>query len=129
MMIGYVTIGAVDEAKARAFYDAVFGAMSCDQKFSDGGWTGYGAKGQENHDVYIVAKPADGNPARAGNGIMISFKAKTKGEVEAAHKAGLSHGGTDEGAPGPRPADSTTFFGAYLRDPTGNKICVYCKPS
>ena len=128
MMIGYVTIGAVDEAKAKTFYDAVFGAMSCDQKFSDGGWTGYGAKGQDNHDVYIVAKPADGNPARAGNGIMISFKAKTKGEVEAAHKAGITHGGTDEGAPGPRPADSTTFFGAYLRDPTGNKICVYCKP-
>jgi catechol 2,3-dioxygenase-like lactoylglutathione lyase family enzyme len=129
MMIGYVTIGALDEAKAKTFYDAVFGAMGCDQKFSDGGWTGYGAKGQDNHDVYIVAKPADGNPARAGNGIMISFKAKTKAEVEAAHKAGLTHGGTDEGAPGPRPADSTTFFGAYLRDPTGNKICVYCKPS
>ncbi len=129
MMLGYVTIGALDEAKSKTFYDAVFGAMGCDQKFSDGGWTGYGAKGQDNHDVYIVGKTADGNPARAGNGIMISFKAKTKGEVEAAHKAGLTHGGTDEGAPGPRPADSTSFFGAYLRDPTGNKICVYCKPS
>lgn len=128
MMIGYITIGALDESKSKTFYDAFFGAMNCDQKFSDGGWTGYGAKGQDNHDVYIVAKPADGNPARAGNGIMISFKAKTKAEVEGAHKAGLSHGGTDEGAPGPRPADSTTFFGAYLRDPTGNKICVYCKP-
>ncbi len=128
-MLGYVTIGALDEAKSKTFYDAVFGAMACDQKFSDGGWTGYGAKGQDNHDVYIVGKTADGNPARAGNGIMISFKAKTKGEVEAAHKAALTHGGTDEGAPGPRPADSTTFFGAYMRDPTGNKICVYCKPS
>ena len=128
MMLGYVTIGALDEAKSKTFYDAVFGAMGCDQKFSDGGWTGYGAKGQDNHDVYIVGKTADGNPARAGNGIMISFKAKTKGEVEAAHKAALTHGGTDEGAPGPRPADSTTFFGAYMRDPTGNKICVYCKP-
>ena len=30
--------------------------------------------------------------------------------------------------PGPRPEDSTTFYGAYLRDPTGNKICIYCKP-
>ena len=128
MMIGYVTIGALDEAKAQKFYDAVFGAMGCDRKFTDGGWTGYGAKGQDNHDVYIVAKPADGHPARAGNGIMISFKAKTKSEVEAAYKAGLEGGGTDEGKPGPRPADSKTFFGAYLRDPTGNKICVYCKP-
>ena len=128
MMIGYVTIGALDDEKSGTFYDAVFGAMGCDRKFTDGGWTGYGEKGQDNHDVYVVSKTADGKPAHAGNGIMISFKAKTKSEVEAAYKAGLNHGGTDEGAPGPRPADSKTFYGAYLRDPTGNKICVYCKP-
>ena len=128
MMIGYVTIGALDEGKAKTFYDALFGAIGCDQKFSDGGWTGYGAKGQDGHDVYVVSKTANGEPAKAGNGIMISFKAKTKPEVDAAYKAGMSHGGTDEGAPGPRPADSTTFYGAYMRDPTGNKICVYCKP-
>ena len=129
MMIGYVTIGALDEAKSVAFYDAVFDAIGCDRKFSDGGWTGYGAKGQDDHEVYVVAKPFDGQPARAGNGIMLSFKAKTQAEVAAAHRAGLASGGTDEGAPGPRPADSTTFFGAYLRDPTGNKICVYCRPA
>jgi len=41
--------------------------------------------------------------------------------------AGLANGGSDEGKPGPRPADSTSFYGAYLRDPTGNKICVYFK--
>lgn len=128
MMIGYVTIGALDEAKAQKFYDALFGEMGCDRKFTDGGWTGYGARGQDNHDVYIVAKTANGEPAKAGNGIMISFKAKTNAEVDGAYKAGLSHGGADEGAPGPRPADSKAFYGAYLRDPTGNKICVYHKP-
>lgn len=128
MMIGYVTIGALDGEKSGAFYDAVFGAMGCERKFKDGDWIGYGAKGQDGHDVYVVAKPADGKPARAGNGIMISFKAKTKAEVDGAYKAGLNNGGSDEGAPGPRPADSKTFYGAYLRDPTGNKICVYCKP-
>jgi hypothetical protein len=36
-------------------------------------------------------------------------------------------GGSDEGKPGPRPADSNTFYGAYMRDPTGNKICVFCR--
>ena len=127
MMIGYITIGALDGAKSGAFYDAVFGAMDCERKFADGAWIGYGEKGQEGHDVYVVSEPADGKPARAGNGIMISFKAKSKAEVEAAYRAGLATGGSDEGAPGPRPADSKTFFGAYLRDPTGNKICVYCR--
>ena len=59
---------------------------------------------------------------------MIAFTAKTKDEVQKAYEAALKAGGKDEGAPGPRPADSTTFYGAYLRDPTGNKICVFCKP-
>ena len=126
-MIGYVTIGAVDGEKSGTFYDAVFGAMGSERKFSDGGWTGYGPKGEDSHSVY-VCPPHDGKPARAGNGIMIAFKAKSKVEVDAAYKAGLAGGGTDEGKPGPRPADSKTFYGAYLRDPTGNKICVFCKP-
>jgi catechol 2,3-dioxygenase-like lactoylglutathione lyase family enzyme len=128
MMIGYVTIGALDEAKSQRFYDAVFAEIGCDRKFTDGGWTGYGAGGQDAYEVFVVAKPADGNPARAGNGIMLAFKANTRAEVEGAYKAGIASGGSDEGRPGPRHADSTTFYSAYLRDPTGNKLCVYCNP-
>ena len=128
MAIGYITIGALKDDQAIRFYDAVFGAIGCDRKFSDGGWTGYGEKGQDGHDTYIVSATANGKPAVAGNGIMIAFKAKTAAEVQAAHAAGLASGGSDEGAPGPRPADSKTFFGAYLRDPTGNKICIFCRP-
>jgi catechol 2,3-dioxygenase-like lactoylglutathione lyase family enzyme len=126
-MLGYVTIGALDVEASGKFYDAVFGAMGSERKFADGGWIGYGPKGSEAHSVYICP-PADKQPARSGNGIMIAFKANAAGEVKAAYEAGLKHGGKDEGAPGPRPADSTTFYGAYLRDPTGNKICVFCKP-
>jgi hypothetical protein len=48
--------------------------------------------------------------------------------VDAAHKAGLSHGGSDEGAPGFRPPEKQGWYGAYLRDPTGNKIAVYWVP-
>lgn len=129
MMLGFVTIGAADEAKAQGFYDAVFGEIGAERKFCDDGWTGYGARGQDGHDVYVITRTANGEPAKAGNGIMISFRAKTKGEVDGAYKAGLNNGGKDEGAPGPRPADSKAFYGAYLRDPTGNKICVYCRPS
>jgi catechol 2,3-dioxygenase-like lactoylglutathione lyase family enzyme len=127
-MLGYVTIGALDGEASGKFYDAVFGAMGGERKFADGGWIGYGPKGSDAHSVYVLDKPADGQPARSGNGIMLAFKANSMGEVKAAYEAGLAHGGKDEGGPGPRPADSTTFYGAYLRDPTGNKICVFCKP-
>jgi len=57
---------------------------------------------------------------------MIAFKAATVDEVKTAHAAGLAHGGTDEGAPGFRPADKQSWYGAYLRDPTGNKLCIFC---
>lgn len=126
-MLGYVTIGALDSEASGRFYDAVFGAMGGERKFADGGWIGYGPKGSDSHNVY-VCPPHDKQPARPGNGIMIAFKAHGRGEVDAAYKAGLGAGGTDEGAPGPRPADSKTFYGAYLRDPTGNKICVFSTP-
>jgi len=126
-LVGYVTIGALDPEASGAFYDAMFGAMGAERKFADGGWIGYGPKGSDSHSVY-VCPPFDKQPARPANGTMIAFTAKSKAEVDAAYKAALAHGGRDEGKPGPRPEDSTTFYGAYMRDPTGNKICVFCKP-
>lgn len=126
-MLGYVTIGAVDHAKAVGFYDAVFGAIGYARAFDKNGWAGYGPKGGDSQNVFVVSATANGEPAKAGNGSMLAFKAKTRAEVDAAHEAGLKAGGKDEGAPGPRPADSKDFYGAYLRDPTGNKICVFAK--
>jgi hypothetical protein len=29
------------------------------------------------------------------------------------------------GAPGLRPPDGTEFYGAYVRDPAGNKLCIF----
>jgi len=125
-MLGYVTIGALDGEASGRFYDAVFAAIGGERKFADGGWIGYGPKGGDSN-VYICP-PFDGQPARAGNGIMVAFRANGIGEVKAAYEAALAAGGTDEGAPGPRPADSTAFYAAYMRDPTGNKLCIFCKP-
>ena len=125
-MIGYVTIGALNVEDAMPFYDAVLGAIGYERQFFDSGWAGYGLKGQEANT--FVCPPFDGQPARGGNGIMIAFRGPTKEAVDAAHAAALAHGGTDEGAPGPRPADSSNFYGAYVRDATGNKIAIFARP-
>ncbi len=126
-MIGYVTIGATDSEASGKFYDAVLGACGNERKFADAGWIGYGPKGKEEHSVY-VCPPFDKNPASFGNGMMIAFKAASKDAVDAAYKAGLGHGGSDEGAPGYRPPEKQSWYGAYLRDPTGNKIAVFFTP-
>lgn len=127
-MIGYVTIGALDVEASLPFWDAVFGPIGYTRGFFDpkSGWAGYGPEGQDT--TVFVCPPHDGEAARGGNGIMIAFKAGSEAAVQAAHAAGLAAGGADEGGPGGRPEGSTDFYGAYLRDPTGNKICLYCKP-
>jgi catechol 2,3-dioxygenase-like lactoylglutathione lyase family enzyme len=125
-MIGYVTIGALDVEEAMPFYDAVLGAIGYERQFFDAGWAGYGPRGEEANT--FICPPFDGQQAQRGNGIMIAFKGATKEAVVAAHAAALANGGSDEGEPGPRPADSTTFYGAYVRDPTGNKIAIFTKP-
>jgi catechol 2,3-dioxygenase-like lactoylglutathione lyase family enzyme len=122
-MIGYITIGATDVEAALPFFDAVFGAMGGERKSFEGGWGFYGDKGGDG-DVGIC-KPFDGQPARGGNGVMIAFKAPSQDAVRAAHAAALATGGTDEGAPGFRPPDGKAFYGAYFRDPAGNKFCVF----
>ena len=128
-MIGYVTIGAKDSEAAGKFYDAVFTAMGDERKFADGGWIGYGKVGPDKGFTgchTMICKPHDGKEARGGNGIMIAFFAPSREAVTAAYNGGMANGGTDEGKPGFRPPEATAgFFGAYLRDPTGNKICVF----
>jgi catechol 2,3-dioxygenase-like lactoylglutathione lyase family enzyme len=53
---------------------------------------------------------------------MVAFAAPDRAAVDAAYAAALAHGGTDEGPPGPRPQYSAGYYGAYARDPEGNKI-------
>ena len=78
--------------------------------------TGWGQPG------IAVTRPYDGQPATAGNGSMFGLPAATKEQVDAAHAAGVAAGGTCDGPPGQR---MPTFYGAYLRDPDGNKVCVF----
>jgi catechol 2,3-dioxygenase-like lactoylglutathione lyase family enzyme len=128
-MLGYVTIGALDVEKSLPFWDAVFAPIGFERRFVDpeSGWAGYGSPGEMS--TAYICPPYDGQAARGGNGIMVGFKAPSEAAVRDAHAAGLAAGGLDEGGPGGRPEGSKDFYGAYLRDATGNKICIYCTPA
>jgi catechol 2,3-dioxygenase-like lactoylglutathione lyase family enzyme len=123
MSIGYVTIGALDVEQSLPFWDGVLGQAGYARGPLDGGWAFYAKDGAPGVGI---CKPFDGQPARGGNGVMIAFKADSQDAVKAAYEAGLANGGTDEGAPGYRPPEATSgFYGAYVRDAAGNKICIY----
>jgi catechol 2,3-dioxygenase-like lactoylglutathione lyase family enzyme len=53
---------------------------------------------------------------------MPGFGVPSEAAVQAAHVAAMANGGSDEGAPGPRPDYGPDFYGAYVRDPDGNKM-------
>ena len=124
MTIGYVTIGVHDVEAATPFFDATFAALGYERSAPFPGWIFYGPEGGETS--IGICKPHDGEPARAGNGIMVALTATSQDQVKAVYAAALAHGGSDEGGPGFRPAEATSgFYAAYFRDPVGNKYCVF----
>ena len=74
----------------------------------------------------LIGTPWDGQPHAAGNGQMVAFLAQRRDQVDRAHALALAHGGQCEGTPGLRPHYHPDYYGAYFRDPEGNKIGVAC---
>ncbi|MFP3249886.1 MAG: VOC family protein, partial [Paraburkholderia sp.] len=92
---------------------------------ADTGWAGWMAGGQPR-PLFVIGRPYDGNPASAGNGQMLALLAPDRAGVERAHGTALAHGGRCEGPLGLRPQYHAHYYGAYFRDPDGNKLCVCC---
>ncbi len=119
-MIGYVTLGTNDLARAARFYDAIAAEMGVGRMME---FDTFIAWGEQGGDAGIgLTTPFDGNPASIGNGVMVALAAKDKDQVHKLYEIALSNGGTDEGAPGPR---GEGFYAGYFRDPDGNKLNAF----
>lgn len=119
-MFTHVMAGANDMERARGFYDAVLGALGHENLMPAGAPR---CVYRSEQGAFVVGSPANGEAASRANGGTIGFKAESSAAVDAFHAAGLANGGFDEGAPGPRALPHS--YGAYLRDPDGNKICAF----
>lgn len=110
----HITVGTNDLAKARTFYDSVLAPLGLTR-------TGDMEKASIWGGEFFVLQPRDGKPATCGNGVTVSFVAPNPAAVDEFHKRALAAGGTDEGAPGPRPF-GPNVYAAYARDLDGTKI-------
>lgn len=117
-IISHISIGTNQFDAAVGFYDAVLASLGYRQLEKFPGAAAYGKKFPE----FWVQTPIDGNPATVGNGSHIGFIANSKDEVHAFHETALRNGGTDDGAPGPRPDYGEAYYGCFVRDLDGNKI-------
>lgn len=126
-MISHVTLGITDFARAHAFYAAVLARLGCAERFRDDAvpWAAW-QPGQGGRPLLVIMKPFDGGAAAPGNGPMTALLAPDRQAVREAHALALALGGTDAGAPGLRPHYHPDYYGAYVRDPDGNKLCFVC---
>jgi len=130
-VFSHIQIGARDLPKMIAFYDAVLGCLGLVrmEHEDDSGPPGEGwhQPGKRWPQVFVQL-PFNGLPATWGNGMQVSFAADSPQTVRAAWELAIAMGGHDEGPPGPRPRYSQGYFGAYCRDPEGNKLCFVHTP-
>lgn len=126
-MFSHVTVGTNDLAVASAFYDAVLAPIGIRRRqvIPDGGppsacWV----SSKSTLPRFYVYVPFDRALASVGNGSMVAFLAPTAEAVNASYLAGIEAGGQDDGPPGERGHYAVGYYGAYLRDPDGNKVHV-----
>jgi catechol 2,3-dioxygenase-like lactoylglutathione lyase family enzyme len=125
-MLHHVSVGVRDVADAAAFYDAVLGALGYKRTTQFLPYAiGYG----EGTSEFWIQLPADQGSPSPGNGIHIGFSARSRDAVHHFHERALAHGGTENGAPGPRPDYGPDYYGAFVRDPYGNKLEATLDPA
>ncbi len=121
-MFSHVMVGANDLDASRKFYDAVLGTLGIPAAVTD-------EKGRLFYmsptGVFAVTAPINGAAATAANGGTVGFLVADPATVNAWHAAGVANGGTTcEDPPGVREGGMGKMYLAYLRDPSGNKLCA-----
>jgi catechol 2,3-dioxygenase-like lactoylglutathione lyase family enzyme len=126
-MFSHVFVGTDDFERALAFYRPLMDTLRIRARFCEAEkpWAGWQSS-PDPRPLFLIGKPYDGRSHAAGNGQMVAFLAPTRAAVDRAHAVALAHGGSDEGAPGLRPEYHAHYYGAYVRDPDGNKLCFAC---
>jgi catechol 2,3-dioxygenase-like lactoylglutathione lyase family enzyme len=117
-MIDHISIAVANLDDCARFYDSVLEPLGLKRLVTRENTVGYGKRYPE---FWLNARPAM-PPVPGDTGVHICLRAASREAVTAFHTLALSNGGADDGAPGDRQATVTTYFGAFIRDPEGNKV-------
>ena len=123
-MIDHISIPVSDLLESASFYDEVLEPLGLSRKAERANTVGFGKNYPE---FWLNFRPGMGK-VPAGTGAHVCLRAPSKDAVTNFYERALSLGGESDGAPGDRIATVTTYFGAFIRDPDGNKIEVATFP-
>ena len=124
MTIDHVSVGVSNMKRSKAFYDAALEPLGMKPIYPvefGGQLVGVGY-GEDRQPTFWIQLPINGQPASMGNGVHIAFRATTRAQVDAFFLAALAQGGVEDGRPGLRTEYHPDYYGAFVRDPDGNKI-------
>jgi len=126
-MFSHIFVGISDFERALAFYNPLMAALGIAPRFCDRArpWAGWQSS-PGPRPLFLIGAPHDKLAHAPGNGQMTAFLADSRARVDQAYAAALAHGGRCDGTPGLRPEYHAHYYGAYVRDPDGNKLCVAC---
>ncbi|WP_455924853.1 VOC family protein [Pseudomonas putida] len=127
-MFSHITLGTNDVPRALSFYEQILkplGITLIAHRFNPERVL-FGKGTAPSDTVFCVYSPLNGEPATVGNGTTVAFQATTRAQVDQFYAAAMALGAGDEGAPGIRAHYSPDYYGTYIRDLDGNKLCCVC---
>jgi lactoylglutathione lyase len=126
-VFSHIFVGVSDFGRALAFYNPLMSILGIRPRFCEPErpWAGWQSS-PGPRPLFVIGAPYDKLAHAKGNGQMVAFLAESRAVVDKAYAAALANGGTSEGVPGLRLEYHENYYGAYFRDPDGNKLCVAC---
>ena len=124
-MIDHASLTVRDLARSAAFYERVLEPLGYARLVERDSTVGFGKR---YPDLWLNHRPgAAGQPG--GTGAHLCLRAADEQAVRLFHARALEHGGASDGEPGPRGAAMTSYFGAFILDPDGNRLEAACFPA
>ena len=117
VVIDHLTVGVSDLERSRRFYAQALAPLGFRELGSSGEQARDTSFGPDSLNDFAISEEYP-----AGGPVHVAFAADSRDEVDAFHRAALSAGGTDNGAPGPRPEYSEGYYGAFVLDPDGHNV-------
>jgi catechol 2,3-dioxygenase-like lactoylglutathione lyase family enzyme len=124
MSIDHVSVGVSNMKRSKDFYDASLAPLGMKPIYPveiGGQLVGVGY-GEGQQPTFWIQLPINGKAASMGNGVHIAFRAASRAQVDEFYLAAIDQGGVEDGRPGLRTEYHPDYYGAFVRDPDGNKI-------
>jgi catechol 2,3-dioxygenase-like lactoylglutathione lyase family enzyme len=120
-LLDHVSITVRTLSTVRPFYLAVMSALGAVVAYDGVDAIGFGERNRPHDDGHTYLSLYESIRATPDPRRHYCFRATSQAQVDAFFAAGLSTGGTSDGAPGLR-TYHPEYYAAFLLDPEGNKL-------